>query len=236
MIQAKCAFCRPGGTIQAKQVLIEGEHVYLCVPKGQMVEGYLIMTPFRCHDRGRPRGCLAQLSPEPFRELAWFRDIVARFYREHYAIEPGTYYEQGRAGGGALVDTMGRFPHHAHLCSLPISVNLHAVLEPAFTPLPIARLEDLPSVVSGEPYVYAECVDSTGVFRKYAYVGTTDRGRQQLERLRLKPIIGDLIGTSDRADWRAYPGDVEMERVIETFTAFWHQHGDRLTCGRQRYR
>jgi len=220
-----CAFCRPGGMLREDQILLEGRYLYLCVPEGQIIEGYLIVAPYHCHAEGERRGCMADLAEEELRELSWFRDVTEDFYLSSYDRGRRTYYEQGRAGGGAATDPTGRFRHHAHLCGLPVTLDLHAVLAPRFTCLELSGFSELPRVVAGRPYVYADSVATADVRRRSVFVPRDERAARELETMRLKPIIAKLLGDPDRWNWRVYPGDTEAKHVRRAFATFWRRRG-----------
>jgi len=199
--------------LEKDQILLKGREFYLCAPRGQLVEGYLVIAPFACI------GCLAEKRSDALNEVVRMRDLVLRFYRECYGVQHAIVYEQGRAGGGAVLDAAGRFPLHAHLCFLPVAVDVHEAASREYTSIPVTELDALPELVSGKPYLYVEAWrGATGV--KAAYVAATPGGRSRLETLRLKPEIARLLGHSDRGAWRDYPGDEERARVIRNFAGF----------------
>jgi diadenosine tetraphosphate (Ap4A) HIT family hydrolase len=210
MTAERCVFCLDNGHLHEKQILARGEHVYLCVPRGQLVEGCLIIAPYRCI------GCFAQVPAAHLSELTQMRRVVDGFYVHAYGVTRTTFYEQGRAGGGALMDAGGEFPHHAHLCCLPLAVDLHGVLardyERLHTPV-LSRLQT--------PYVYVDGIEGTGgKRRRNVYVARSADGQATLERLRLKQTVASLIGRPLHGDWRLHPGDDDVERVITRFTGY----------------
>jgi len=222
-IQRRCVYCLSNGELHSSQILLRGRHLYLCAPRGQMVEGYLVIAPLSC------TGSLSALPIGWFPELNLMKSVVSAFYREVYGVTDGTLYEQGRAGGGARIDEAGRFPHHAHLCCLPLAVDLHTFLGQQYVRKNLSGPEDLSSVVPDCPYVYIEGPDSEGLHKRCVYVPATDNGRLELERIRLKPTIATLIGLPDRGDWRTYPGDRELESLIRHFNTFQRKltaHGE----------
>jgi hypothetical protein len=213
-VQRRCVYCLSNGELHGGQILLRGRHFYLCAPQGQMVEGYLVIAPFFCI------GSLSAFPADWFPELNWMKEVVSEFYREAYGVTDGTLYEQGRAGGGARIDEAGGFPHHAHLCCLPLAVDLHAILDRQYLRKRVSGPDNLPIVARERPYVYLEGPDSDGLRACCVYVSTTDEGRRELERMRLKPIIATLIGLPDRGNWRAYPGDRELKSLIRSFSVF----------------
>ena len=61
------------------------------------------------------------LPPDWYAELEQMERVVASFYENAYGVAAATFYEQGRAGGGATAEQAGGFPLHAHLV-LPAAV------------------------------------------------------------------------------------------------------------------
>ena len=168
-----CAYCLENRVLRDEQVLVRAEHVQLSAPRGQVVEGYLAVVPYRCV------GCLAHLPAGCFAELARLLTAVQAFYAAAYGVTRSTIYEQGRAGGGATTDEAGGFPLHAHLCCLPLTIDLHAVLarERDYLPRPVAGPHELAAAVEGEPYLYVEADD-----RRCAYVARSAAARHELAR------------------------------------------------------
>jgi len=179
-----------------------------------MVEGYLVIAPFSC------TGSLSQLPRAWFPELNLMKSVVSAFYRDVYGVTNETLYEQVRAGGGALVDVAGGFPHHTHLCCLPLAIDLHTFLSQRYVRKNLSSPEDLSLVVADCPYVYVEGPESEGLHRRCVYLPATDEGRLELERIRLKPVVATLIGLPDRGNWRSYPGDRELESLLARFKTF----------------
>jgi len=213
-IQRRCVYCLSNGELHDDQILLRGKHLYLCAPQGQIVEGYLVIAPLSC------TGSLSALPTSWLPELNFLKNVVSAFYREAYGVTNGTLYEQGRAGGGAQFDEAGGFPHHAHLCCLPLAVDLHTFLGQRYARTNLSGPENLSIAAPDCPYVYIEGPDSEGLYKRCAYVPVTDEERRELEQMRLKPVIATLIGLPDRGSWRTYPGDRELESLIKRFNTF----------------
>lgn len=213
-VRGRCVYCLGNGHLQGRQVLLRGSRLYLCAPRGQMVEGFLVIAPLACV------GSLSALPAGWFPELKLMTGVVAKFYREAYGVEGGTLYEQGRGGGGRPADEAGGFPHHSHLCCLPLDLDLHTLLGRRYVRRDLSGPEALSSVVPDSPYVYVEGPDAAGRRRRCAYAPATDEGRLELERMRLKPTVATLAGLPGRGDWRTHPGDDKLERLISRFTEF----------------
>lgn len=208
-----CVFCLGNGHLRAQQILWQGRACYLCAPRGQLVEGYLAVAPFRCV------GSVAAFTVEELSECAHICQMIERFYHQSYGVEEWTFYEQARGGGGKRIDPVSRFPLHAHLCSVPRYVPLHAFLSRSYSTMCIADLGDLAIRTAASPYVYV--MTRRGEVRvRRLYQACDAREREQIESMRLKPVLAELLGLAGRADWRAYPGDHERGRLIERFRAF----------------
>ena len=74
---------------------------------------------------------------------------------------------------------------------------------------PLSGPHDLTVAACDEPYVY---VESMG--KKVVYLARDESGRDELERMRLKPMIATLLGIPERGYWQAYPGDLELSQLI----------------------
>jgi diadenosine tetraphosphate (Ap4A) HIT family hydrolase len=198
-----CAFCLQNELLRDDQILLRGQDLYLCAPRGQLVEGYLAIAPYQCI------GSLSQVPAAFFDALARFKNRVLDFYEKAYRSAGATFYEQGRAGGGLPVDPARGFPLHAHFCSLPLEVDLHAALADRYAQEPLSAPHELAVAARNTPYVY---VESMG--KKVVYLARDGNGRDELERMRLKPMIATLLGIPERGYWQAYPGDLELSQLI----------------------
>jgi hypothetical protein len=138
-------YCLSNDKLHSRQILLRGRRLFLCAPRGQIVEGYLVIAPLSC------TGSLSALPLSWFPELDLMKSVVSAFYREVYGVTDETLYEQGRAGGGARIDVAGGFPHHAHLCCLPLAVDLHTFLGQQYVRKNLSGPQDLSSVVPDCP-------------------------------------------------------------------------------------
>ena len=176
----RCVFCLANGHVDDAQILARGEHAYVFAPRGPLVPGHLIIAPYDCI------GCLAR-APAACR--AEVEELRASLEHGHGA---STFYEQGRAGGGAVIDGVGGFPHHAHLCCLPLEVDLRGALGREYRELGVEALDTLRT-----PYVYLQDADGSAV-----YVPAAGEQVEAMERLRLRKVIAQLVGQPERGDWR----------------------------------
>jgi hypothetical protein len=181
-----------------------------------MIEGYVILAPYRCMDEPWRLRCLAEVPEEWFGELRGLIDEVAAFYRDAYGQGQLTCYEQGRGGGTSSWDTEGRFPHHPHLCCLPGSVDLDPLLAREFQCVPVHDIAGIREVIGIQPYVYVDSGHASMRLR-HAYVAANKEEQHKIERLRLKQILGEALGCAERSDWRVYPGNEELARLTKSF-------------------
>lgn len=214
-----CVYCLDTGVMGPDQVLLRGETCYISAPRGQLIEGYVVVAPYACV------GAMALVDERTSAEVARFRDVVGDFFREAYGVEAPIFYEQGRGGGGMRCDPTKRFPYHAHLCGLPVTIDAHSAMTERFTRAPVTTLRALGRVVAGVPYAYVDGVDHDRDIRRAAYLPGSPHDTRELEGLRFKPILAELLGLADRADWRVYPGDAARQRVVEKFSRFVRERG-----------
>ena len=218
-----CVYCLDTRALRPDQILLRGERFYVAAPRGQLVEGYLAIAPYDC------LGSLSLMARQDLDEVTRLQSVCARFYRDVYRVRAPLFYEQGRGGGGATVDPDGDFPIHAHLCGLPLRLELHGYLAERYDARPVSGFHGLREAVAGNPYIYADC--GTGSSRRAcAYVARTPADRADLERSRVKPMVAHLIGLADRGDWRTYPGDRELGRLIQRFADWRKSEGSRAEC------
>lgn len=206
----RCVFCLGHGALRDEQILVRGHALYLCAPRGQLVEGFAAIAPYSCV------GSLSQLPPACFTELEEMIATLGAFYAEAYGCHRWLLYEQGRGGGGLTVDPQDGFPIHTHLCALPLDLDLHAALTERFQSIPIGNAADLAGAVDG-PYLYVERREGAQRCDARLYVPTSPETRRALEASRLRPLVAALAGRPERGDWRDYPGDAELHSAIARF-------------------
>lgn len=187
-------------------MLIRDAYFYLCAPIGQIVEGYLVIAPYRCGSS------LNRLASDRFPELERLIALLKDFYSSEYHCNDAIYYEQGRAGGNARIDPESKFPFHAHFCGVPVSCDLHGLLGRRYRCVEIKNLSELPIIAANEAYVY---VQNGG--RQCVYLGRSDEQRMELERFRLTPQLVQLLGLGEQETWRQHPGRENMESLIRRF-------------------
>lgn len=226
-----CAFCQTDeaaeaatGQIAPDQIVYRGEHVYVCVPLGQVIPGFLIIAPYTCDPGLGGAACMAGLPEGALRELHLLKGLVQRFFREVLDVHDPIFYEQGRAGGGSRHDATGRFSHHAHLCCFPGHVDVVDWLADHYFPTRMESLRDLPGALrtkGAQPYVYLDTVQRRGSERSdLLFTGESPSQQAELGVLRLKEPITELLGLPGRANWRAWPGHDDVARITELVAPF----------------
>lgn len=198
-----CVYCVRTGQLRPHQLVLQGRSLYICAPRGQVVEGYLVIAPYQC------MGCATAFPDEVVCELVRMKRLVEEFYAAAYNARSVLFYEQGRAGGGA---TAADFPLHAHLCGLPLDLDVHQLLGARYCGIRLEGIESLRDAAAGHPYVY---LDSKGEER--VYLPRTESDRVELAELRLKPMIAALAGMPERGYWRDHPGDREVAKLVRRF-------------------
>ena len=90
-IEDHCLLCDPGRHGQESQILLRSDHFYLFAGLGPIIEGYIIVAPYRCDDADRRIRSLSEVPGEWVDELAYLRLVVAEFYRTTYGKEILTF-------------------------------------------------------------------------------------------------------------------------------------------------
>lgn len=215
---SSCAFCLGTGALSADQVLEARDSHYLCVPRGQIVEGYVTIAATACGEGGLP--ALNHADQRQLAELRELEQVVEEFYRQAFGAEEMTFYEQGRGGGDRVADETSGFPFHAHYCGLPCLVDPGDMLRAqGFEAVTVESIDALPSVAAARPYLFVRCVTREGE-RCTVYLGRDAEGDRLLEGFRLKDILCELLGIPERAYWRDFPGDEEVASTIRRFARF----------------
>jgi hypothetical protein len=216
-----CAFCQQTNVLADQQIVRRGRHVYLCVPRGQLVQGFLIIAPYSCTSENGGARCLSLMRPAALGEIAEISRLVRHFYAVRYGMVAPLIYEQGRAGSGEVFDSCGHFPHHAHLCCLPAAIDLHSSLRDRFEGVPISSISNIPVRVAGQPYVYIEGIGPAGKRDAVAYIPRTAGDHRVLATFRLKPMIARLLGRHPaEANWRADDEDTILTNLAADVKEF----------------
>lgn len=229
-----CLFCSPEAHGQGDQILLRSDRFFLFAGLGAIVEGYIIITPYRCDDPRNPCRCIADMSADMIDEIMFLRELVAEFYRCEYGT-PGLAFEHGRAGACLSSRSDSRHCFHAHLCCYPSSARLAdrmKDLDPG--PLDIAGIGGLGAVTGGRPYVYSERTrantevedrlnpDREKIEASVALLGEDRALRSQY----LRRLLATEVGQPELGDWAEHPTPERVAAVINRFRG-WLARTDR---------
>ena len=199
-----CVFCNIEDNFSPEQMIYHNDRFYLCVPKGQIVEGFLILSTYQ-HVK-----CMSELSKSDFSMIEEIICLVNKFYSYAYQVSDFVIYEQGRAGGGAEYDTMSYFPYHFHLCFLPIKYDFFSYLDQYFDFKIVDKMEEVISIK--KPYFYIWSGKE-----KRIYFGKNKEGDKMLETYRFKKIICKEINIHKHYSWRENNDAAVIEKTIKKF-------------------
>lgn len=211
----ECLFCNPRKSFAPNQILLEGQYFYLFAPKGQIIEGYIILAPYSCTTIRFQS--LADTPSNYMAELLNFVNIIQLFFKTCYGIKHGVFFEHGRAGICLTYKHSWSDCYHAHLCCYPVDINLHDVLMKQYSARQIKDCSVIPMVAKDRRYLYLESVNAFGgVSRNIFYVSDDC----VIERGFLRGMLADRLGCQERADWRTYPGEKEIASTSIRFSQF----------------
>lgn len=229
-LQKHCLFCDPGIHGQAHQVLLRSDNFYLFAGLGPIVEGYIIITPYRCDAHEFPFKSLSDIDFGLLDELVFLRGIVSEFYRSRYG-QPGMHFEHGRAG--ACIRSNGDTKHcyHAHLCCYPKSFPLWEYME-GLESESLSGLYELSDKVGTCPYLFVEIcqvdedlpVDLATRERWEAKVVVLEE-EEKLSSQYLRQLLATQVGQPKLWDWANYPCQAQVEALIENFRDFIRNSG-----------
>lgn len=202
-----CVFCRKNGLLEARQILTEGRHAYICAPCGPVAMGVLLICTRACVP------AMSRAAPEVLQELEAHLDRVDQFYRTRLGVRDWVFYEQARGGGGLRRDRASGFPLHAHLCCVPRDLALHEHLAAGLAAQPLRALHDLADSGVNQAYIL---VGRQG--RCTLYTARTVNKQRQLEASRLRDVLVELLGAPDRRSWRKHQDDAEVAALIKEWT------------------
>ncbi len=222
-LKKSCIFCRPREHMQQEQVLLRTEKFYLFAGIGPIVEGYIIIAPYKCDWKKGGLRTISEATTDLLDELIFLRGIVTRFYREVYSFEGGLCFEHGRAGTCGVSDT----PHcyHAHLCCFPVSAPIWKDIKiPKRRVLRTANLGELSSIVRKNPHLLIQnCIINKAASPDMAARETWETRVVELSeeldipRQYLRKLLATRIGNPDLWDWAAAPRLPEVKSLCTEF-------------------
>lgn len=150
---ATCLFCDPAAHHQDGQVLLRSDRAYLFAGLGPIVDGYIIIAPYRCYGPTAVQS-FADATPDLIDEIILLRGLVREFYIERFG-QSGMHFEHGRSG---VCHSGPGTSHcyHAHLCCYPVSHELWEDM-PGLDVVMLDGLSDLAQTVEGRSYLLVQC-------------------------------------------------------------------------------
>lgn len=212
----KCVFCNIEDNFTEEQILYRGKYFYLVVPKGQIVEGYMIISPYKCdiHDGGIRS--LSTAPKEVFKEMKAILEHIKKFYEFSYNIDSFSYYEQGRGAMQNEVDDLNAFPIHSHVCTLPSIYNFQEYMKNNYKEISLSKIEDIEKI--NTYYLLLSYVNNSKE-RICAYTGKTPKQIEELSHFRFKKVIASCLGCEDREQWRLC-ADIDQEAIGKVLTKY----------------
>lgn len=215
-IVKKCVFCDYKSSFKKEQIIYENEKYYVCIPKGQIVEGFLILAP-KDHEEFN---CLAEAGTmfidDILKSIVWIKE----FYRIMYKCDDFIIYEQGRGCGNAYIDVVGGFFHHMHLCFMPKTFDFGCLLgeNDDFVLKELSSIYDIQTL--SEPYFLC-CNVTTDEYKWKLLTTRTEENYILLRTFRFKEIFKKLSKIENAAQWRNSTMDDEyIGRVVSKFNLF----------------
>lgn len=193
-----CVFCNTKDSFKDEQILYKGKYFYLVVPKGQIVDGFLIIAPYSCDISNGGIISLSTASNEVFNELKALIKHIKKFYKYSYNIDSFSYYEQGRGAEGKIRDDLNDFPIHSHVCTLPSTYNFQEYMKNNYNEVLLNQLEDINKVKTH----YLLLSTCGNIERICAYTGKNQEQIEELSHFRFKKIIADLLNCHEKEQWR----------------------------------
>lgn len=217
-----CLFCDPADHGQSEQVLLRSDNLYLFAGLGPIVEGYIILAPYRCDAPERPLHSLSDFPPELIDEAIFLRGLVSAFYRDRCG-HPGMHFEHGRTGVCLAVATDTKHCYHAHLCCYPVSFPLWEDM----SGLNIKALEGMHELASRTrecPYLFVQsceidderAIDEVRRETWTARVSVMD-AECQIKSQYLRRLLARRVGDEYSWDWASMPQQGLVRTLVEAF-------------------
>lgn len=182
-------------------ILLDGEHIYVTIAIGSMVEGYLQICA------KKHRTAITGLTEKERAEFDLMKEIVFDAYIEVYGTH-GIAFEHGQAGSCLWGDdeyltNMSSWCHHMHTHCVPVSVDIHERISEL---LPdyyrVNNLDEMleirKNILNADQYLFFQPEKGAGYM--YNVNGTP------IPRQFLRTCVADALGLPERRDWATYPG------------------------------
>jgi hypothetical protein len=217
--EGRCPFCFPAA-VAPNQLLAVTEHFYLLAPVGQLVEGFLGVMTHVCGDHPVRLRCLDDVPAAWAHDLHRLQRLIARFHHDVYGM-PTLFYEHGRGGDGSSSPPEGGYVFHPHLCALPGDHRVHMVLARRFSHRAVPHFPDVRDKIGRQPYLYVHTPSEERRSRPVAYFGTDAWTGESISALSVKRLVAEVGAIRQDCDWRRYPGESELVRLIAVFNQWY---------------
>lgn len=219
-----CLFCEPWEFDQKEQILLHSDNFYLFAALGAIIEGYIIIAPYRCDDPKISFSSLADLTAELIDELIYLRTLVSEFYKKNYDQQhSGMHFEHGRIPGCLMDSVDSKHCFHAHLCCYPVSYPIWKHMH-NYNVVEIEGLFNLAQEAANLSYFFIQTseinekapLDSlkSENWRSYLAVLKND---QQVPPQYLRRLLATQIGKNKLWDWAVFPQWHLVEQLINDF-------------------
>lgn len=208
-------------------MLLRSDRFYLFAGLGPILEGYILITPYRCDDVNAMAQSISEFCPALLDELSFLRFLVSRFHVARFG-HPGLAFEHGRAGG--CIKNPGDTPHchHAHLCCYPGIPGTRTGLPgaddrflwsafPSFEVVEPGGLHGLRDVVGSCAYLYMEHYLHEPDGDQLVSGALLLSRETELEQQALRRALASAIGRPESWDWARGPDVSGALRCREQF-------------------
>ncbi|MCK5217757.1 MAG: hypothetical protein KAJ93_08210 [Methanosarcinales archaeon] len=188
-------------------ILQEGQHTYITIAIGQIVEGYLQV----CSKEHRTAA--TGLNDNEANEMHQMKKIVRDAYKKVYGNN-GIAFEHGKAGSchwdenqeGNKYDLC----YHAHIHFVPVEIDIrYRIKEYIPAEIIINSMEELKDFrtyeLGNDSYLYYEDSNEVG----YVYPVNDENIPRQF----LRSCVAKELNIPDRANWIKYPGSEYFEKT-----------------------
>ncbi len=198
-----CRFCKPP---EPERILFSGDHVYLMLSLGPLVEGHVLAIS-REHV-----SCCGALSGVAANEFDHLLLKVESVLEQAYGC--ALFFEHGRTGTSLPGLVTGTHCHHAHVHCIPSEAELTSVLDAQFHGSAVTGWHQLRESYRGcgRAYLFAD----DALRRRLYFVNDEDVPSQLLRR-----ELARLLGHEERTDWRREPGRELIKAGKETLRPYF---------------
>ena len=212
----ECLFCDPARHNQAEQILLRSDNFYLFAGLGAIVDGYIIIAPYRCDGAETYARSVSELPPHSFDELMFLRWLVGDFYRDRFSTL-GMSFEHGRAGACLATHRDTRHCYHGHLCCYPVTFPIWEDIKD-YPSIEVGGPPDLPRIAHSLPYLYIETlkVDDELALDRLARVVLLPQ-ENVLESQFLRKLLAKRVGKPQLWNWQDHPRIEAAQKLVPQF-------------------